>query len=211
MRISTYGISHLGVMVVTCEHGAAACDHGAGDGAERCCSPALLQGIASAADVDAELPYLRALARRLTLSPEDAHDLVQDAVVRALPALGKVRAGSHLRAWLITILRRIHIDGVRRSARAPQAIPIDEVNGGQLAIDDELTEPADDLTDDLDQALTALPEAFRRVLVLHELEGCSYREISASLDIPLATVGTRLSRARLKLRSLLAAKRARPA
>jgi len=169
----------------------------------------MLCGVASAADVDAELPYLRALARRLTFSHEDAHDLVQDAIVRALPALGKVRAGSHLRAWLITILRRIHIDGLRRSARAPQAIPIDEVHGGQLAIDDDTTEPTDEWADDLDQALTALPEVFRRVIVLHELEGCSYREISASLDIPLATVGTRLNRARLKLRSLLSERRER--
>lgn len=156
-------------------------------------------------DMDAELPFLVALARRLTGNPHDAHDLVQDAMVRALPALSSVTSGPHLRAWLITIVRRLHIDRVRRLAREPKSVPIDEAGveslGGQ--------EPDGDAEDamgieDVEAALGALPEAFRRVFVLHELEGRPYREIADTLDIPLATVGTRLNRARTKLRALLA-------
>lgn len=164
-------------------------------------------GVATASEVDAERPHLLALARRLALNPHDANDLVQDAIVRALPALGKVAAGSHLRAWLLTILRRIHIDQLRRAARAPEAVPIEDVRD-VLASEAPIAEPADTRdADDIHAALRALPEAFRRVLVLHELEGRSYREVAAVLELPLATVGTRLRRGRRKLRDLLVAQR----
>lgn len=62
--------------------------------------------------------------------------------------------------------------------------------------------------DDVEEALRTLPEVFRRVFVLHEIEGRPYREIAIALDIPMVTVGTRLNRARLKLRVLLSNKRA---
>jgi RNA polymerase sigma-70 factor (ECF subfamily) len=163
---------------------------------------------ASPADLHAELPYLRAVARRLTGNPQDAHDVVQDALVRALPALHTIAAGPRLRAWLVTIVRHIHIDRVRRVAREPRSVPID----GFLADSLPSREPepaADDGMgmEDVEAALAALPETFRRVFVLHELEGRPYRDIAGALDIPLATVGTRLNRARTKLRALLAERR----
>lgn len=166
-----------------------------------------LAGTATASEVDAERPHLLALARRLALNPHDANDLVQDAIVRALPALGKVAAGSHLRAWLLTILRRMHIDQLRRAARAPEAVPIEDVR--DVLASETATDEAADTTGaaDIHVALRALPEAFQRVLVLHELEGRSYREIAEVLGLPLATVGTRLRRGRRKLRDLIAAQR----
>jgi RNA polymerase sigma-70 factor (ECF subfamily) len=169
-------------------------------------------GLATASDVDIERPHLLALARRLALNAYDADDLVQDAMVRALPALGKVAIGSHLRAWLLTILRRMHIDQRRRAARAPEAVSIEDVRDDALASDGATApaaadrETADDIND-VRAALRGLPEAFRQVLVLHEFEGRSYREIAQVLDLPLSTVGTRLSRGRLKLRDLVAAER----
>jgi RNA polymerase sigma-70 factor (ECF subfamily) len=164
--------------------------------------------LATASEVDAERPHLFALARRLSLNPADAHDLVQDTIVKALPALGKVAVGAHLRAWLLTILRRMHVDRLRRFAREPEAISIDDVRE-RLVSDAASSEDADPTnTDDIRVGLSALPESFRRVLVLHDLEGRSYREISRALDLPLATVGTRLSRARLKLRDAIVARRA---
>lgn len=164
--------------------------------------------LATASEVDAERPYLLALARRLLLNPQDAHDLVQDTIVRALPALGKVTSGAHLRAWLITILRRMHVDRLRRIARQPDAVSIDEVL--DTLVSDEPTSEATDTTatDDVRAALQAIPKPFRQVLVLHELRGRSYRQIARTLDLPLATVGTRLSRARLKLRREIVARRA---
>jgi RNA polymerase sigma-70 factor (ECF subfamily) len=159
-------------------------------------------------DLHAELPYLLAVARRLTGNAQDAHDVVQDALVRALPALPGIGAGSCLRAWLVTIVRHVHIDRVRRVAREPKSVPIDALLAESLPSREP--EPAlDDAMgmEDVEAALVALPETFRRVFVLHELEGRPYRDIAAALDIPLATVGTRLNRARTKLRALLAERR----
>jgi RNA polymerase sigma-70 factor, ECF subfamily len=165
------------------------------------------ESVATASELDAERPYLLALARRLASSPHDAHDLVQDTIVKALPALGKVTTGSHLRAWLLTILRRMHVDRLRRVAREPEAISIEDVRDWLVA-DAPVSEAVDaSSVDDIRSALRELPTSFREVLVLHELEGRSYREIARTLDLPLATVGTRLSRARLKLRQVIVARR----
>jgi RNA polymerase sigma-70 factor (ECF subfamily) len=157
-----------------------------------------------------QLPYLRSLARRLTGNQADAHDLVQDALLRALPALGAVAAGSYLRAWLTTIVRHVHIDRLRRAAREPRSVSIDDAEVECLRCEAVVdVDPDDGMSiEDVEEALGALPEVFRRVFVLHELEGRAYRDIANALDIPLATVGTRLTRARLKLRTLLVAKRA---
>lgn len=164
--------------------------------------------VATARELDAERPHLLVLARRLVINPQDAHDLVQDAIVRALPALGRVTAGSHLRAWLLTILRRTHIDRLRRVAREPQMIPIDDMHE-TLTADEPAADTGDEMTpDDIRAALRRVPRSFRQVLVLHALEGRSYREISRMLGLPLATVGTRLSRARLKLRDALVTRQA---
>jgi RNA polymerase sigma-70 factor (ECF subfamily) len=165
------------------------------------------ESVATASEVAAERPYLLALARRLALSPLDAHDLVQDTIVKALPALGKVTTGSHLRAWLLTILRRMHVDRLRRVAREPETISIEDALD-RLVADAPVSEVADaSSADDIWSALREIPMSFREVLVLHELEGRSYREVAHTLDLPLATVGTRLRRARLKLRQVIVARR----
>lgn len=166
------------------------------------------ESVATASEIDAERPYLLARARRLALSPADADDLVQDTIVKALPALGRVTTGSHLRAWLLTILRRVHVDRLRRVARQPEAISIEDVTD-RLVADAPVSEQVDtSRVDDIRSALHQLPTSFREVLVLHDLEGRSYREIAHALDLPLATVGTRLSRARVKLRRVIVALRA---
>ena len=148
--------------------------------------------------LDEHLPYLHAMARRLIGNPHDASDLVQDALVRALRALPP--AGDDLRPWLATILRHLFVDRLRQRARAPFPVPLDEVD--LSAADPEAPDAIDHL-DHLDEAIAGLPEPFRRVFVLHQLEGRSYRDIADALGIPLATVGTRLTRARLKLREHL--------
>ena len=159
---------------------------------------------ATPSDVHDQLPYMLALARRLTRNPHDAHDLVQDALVRALPALTTIRADSNLRAWLTTIVRHVHIDRLRRVAREPRAVPIDEARVESLGSHDDAADRDDGMDiEDVEAALGALPETFRRVFVLHEVEGRPYREIAVTLNIPLATVGTRLSRAKSKLRAML--------
>jgi RNA polymerase sigma-70 factor (ECF subfamily) len=162
-----------------------------------------------AEQIDLLMPYLHAMARKLTGNAHDASDLVQDALVRAVRALPGLPAGTDLRPWLATIVRHLHVDRLRQLAREPLPVPLDETSAAALAADeppgpdDPPSRPNLERLDNLEQALGELPEEFRRVFVLHALEGRSYRDIADSLGIPMATVGTRLSRARLKLRGLL--------
>lgn len=152
-----------------------------------------------------QLPYLTALARRLTGNAADASDLVQDALVRALRAEPPPAEQDALRPWLATILRHLHVDRLRQLAREPKQLSLDDAGPLSASHDEELPLTEAVSHEQLAQALAGLPEEFRRVFELHELEGRSYRDIAAALGIPVATVGTRLTRARLKLRELLRA------
>ncbi len=158
------------------------------------------------------MPYLTAMARKLTGNRHDASDLVQDALVRALRALPAMPPDTDLRPWVATIVRHLHVDRVRQLAREPMPVPLEEASPMSLTAEQDSSRDEDgqlatarlDHLEHLDLALAQLPEDFRRVFVLHEIEGQSYRTIADALQIPIATVGTRLSRARLKLRELLA-------
>jgi RNA polymerase sigma-70 factor (ECF subfamily) len=180
-----------------------------GDTAGDADPPALAEHGDPGEQIDLLMPYLQAMARKLTGNPHDASDLVQDALLRALRALPGLPAGTDLRPWLATIVRHLHVDRLRQLARDPLSIPLEEASASALTVEAEpgKDEPASgarvEHLEHLEQALTLLPEEFRQVFVLHALEGRSYRDIADSLGIPMATVGTRLSRARLKLRGLL--------
>jgi RNA polymerase sigma-70 factor (ECF subfamily) len=133
----------------------------------------------------------------------DARDLVQDAFERALRGYAQLGPDANERAWVITILHNLFIDRCRRKKREPRTEPVDEVSVPAA----EPTPPPPAWTAitpaQLRQALGELSEEFRVVYQLHAIEGRSYKEISAELNLPQATVGTRLIRARRKLRELL--------
>jgi RNA polymerase sigma-70 factor, ECF subfamily len=150
----------------------------------------------------AMLPHLDAahnLARYLLRDDSAAADAVQDAYLRALRHFGGWRGGD-ARAWLLTIVRN-----VCRSARAEPAVEFDEtLHSGEIADRD----PASDLArrnarETLGEALERLPEEFREVIVLRELEGLSYKEIADVTGVPVGTVMSRLSRGRERLRRAL--------
>ena len=149
-------------------------------------------------------PSLRAVALRLCRSQSDAHDLVQDCLERGLRGWQKLPPGSNVRAWLLSILRNRFIDSCRRGSR--DKADDDEVDAenlpGPTAPDPE-PEWAKITSQQLREAVEKLSEDFRVVYQLHALEGRSYVEIAERLRIPKATVGTRLIRARRKLRDLL--------
>lgn len=150
---------------------------------------------------------LRGLAQRLCRSPADAGDLVQDTYERALRRRAQYQPGTNLQAWLCTLLHHLFIDRCRARSRGPVHAPLDDV---VLPAPEPAAEPAwAALTrEDVVAALGRLEPEFRRVYELHTLEGVPYQEISARLGIPKATVGTRLARARRKLRDLLMPRRA---
>lgn len=150
---------------------------------------------------------LRDLALRLCRNPADAGDLLQDTFERALQRRAQFQPGTNLRAWLCTMLHHLFLDRCRARVRGPAHASLDEV---ALPAPEPAAEPAwAALTrDDVVAAVERLEPDFRRVYQLHSLEGVPYQEIAARLGIPKATVGTRLARARRKLRDLLLPARA---
>jgi RNA polymerase sigma-70 factor (ECF subfamily) len=145
--------------------------------------------------------FVRAL--RFERSPVDAWDLVQDTLERGLRHFGQFRPGTNIRVWLFTIMFHLFIDRCRRRTHEQLMEPYDadEV----AAPEPEPPSPWEEINEThLQRALARLETPFREIVELHCGRRCSYREISERLHIPLGTVGTRLLRARRKLRSLLA-------
>ncbi len=145
------------------------------------------------------IPRLRRYARALTGDRSAADDLVQDTLERALSRFHLWRQGSDLRAWLFTIMHNIYVNQARSRARHPHEA-LDEPAAEALhAHDPDWAELRD-----IDDALSRLPGEQRTVLLLVGLEQFTYEEAARVLDIPLGTVMSRLSRARARLRLILA-------
>ncbi len=145
--------------------------------------------------------FVRAL--RFERSPVEAWDLVQDTLERGLRHFSQFRPGTNIRVWLFTIMFHLFIDRCRRRSHEQLMEPFD---ADELpAPDPEPVSPWEGLSEaNLNEALSRLEAPFREIVELHCGRRCSYREISERLHIPVGTVGTRLLRARRKLRSLLA-------
>lgn len=151
------------------------------------------------AQIEAEIPRLRRFARAMVRDATLADDLVQECLERALSRLHLWRPGSNLRAWLFTILRNLHINGIRRRQTVVDIdgegqAAIGAAHGGQF-VRLELR--------DLKRALGLLPTEQREVVLLIGLEGISYGEAADILGISIGTVKSRLSRGRRALRQLM--------
>lgn len=164
------------------------------------------------------LPHLDAaynLARWLTRNDSDAQDVVQDAYLRAFRAFDGLR-GDVMRPWLLAIVRNASLSWLARRRDARELAYDDDLHGDAEggAASDSAADPAADPQDllmraqdraRLDAALAALPPVFREVIVLRELQECSYEEIAQIVGVPAGTVMSRLSRARARLLKLMAA------
>ncbi len=161
---------------------------------------------------------LRRAARRLCLGDEDrAQDLAQDALLRAYDAClrGRFQKGTNTRAWFLHILTNLAINDYHSRRRRQNCLDIEIVTSAGEAGPAETHAPAGDmpgaallaetLDEELEQALTMLSERLRRCVVLVDMEGREYAEAARMLGIPVGTVRSRLSRARLQLCSLLQA------
>ena len=136
----------------------------------------------------------------------DAWDLVQDTFEHALRGYDNFQPGSNLRVWLMTIMQHLFIDRCRKKAREPWAEPIDEESLPCVEPDAGVKPDWATISDQqVVDALQALESPFREVYQLRLLDKCSYDEIAERLLIPRSTVGTRLMRARKKLRQTLLA------
>ncbi len=144
---------------------------------------------------------LVSVARKLCGNSDDARDLVHDTYERALRNWDRYGEQGNARAWLIAIMHNLFIDHCRKQRRRPQSQEIDTV---ELAQPEPVTPPRWTRLDEtqVSRALANIGLEFRRVYELHA-QGRSYDQIATELGLAKATVGTRLLRARQKLRDQL--------
>lgn len=147
--------------------------------------------------IEAEIPRLRRYARYLTRDADQADDLVQEALTRAIAKIDSWQLGTNLRAWLFVILRNAHISAVRRDQRAPIDEAVAEDHPGLAVAGGHESRLA---LLELQEAFDALSEEHREVLHLVAVEGLKYDEAATVLELPVGTVRSRLSRARTALR-----------
>ena len=159
-----------------------------------------------------QIDALYRTALRMTRSPADAEDLVQETYLRAFRSLHQFSEGTNLRAWLFRILTNTYINEYRKRQRRPTNTSLDDIEEFYLYdhLVDSGVQPGEErpedivmerlTTDDVSTAIDGLPEEFRQVVVLADVEGFAYREIADIVGIPVGTVMSRLFRARRRLR-----------
>ena len=148
------------------------------------------------------------VARWLTRNATDAEDVVQEAYLRALKHFRGFH-GSDSRPWLLAIVRNTFYTWRQRNRAPDQQIPFDEESHSQPENHSnpevQLLQKANNQL--VTQAIEELPDEFREVIVLRELEGLSYRQIADVTEIPVGTVMSRLARGRKRLEQRLSQSR----
>ncbi len=154
-------------------------------------------------------------ALRMTKNPADAEDLVQETCLKAYRYFDRFEDGSNVKAWLFKILTNLFINSYRKKVKEPTPVEFDEAEDyflySQMLKTGAVSEhhgPEKDLFDrmlgsDVSEAIDALPDDFRIVVVMAFVEGLSYEEISDALDVPMGTVKSRLHRGRKMLQKSL--------
>ena len=162
---------------------------------------------------------LQGVARRLTKNEADAEDLVAESITRAWRARAALADAGAFRAWIFRILNNTFISERRKALARPREellVEDGDEEEGAFSIFERLHQPfllwfanpeqefLDKLLrEDLDRALAALPEHYRVVVLLADVEGLKYGEIAETLDVPIGTVRSRLARARSALQRTL--------
>ncbi len=165
---------------------------------------------ALASDALAYVDQLYATALRLTRSPSDAEDLVQDTYLKAFRAAKQFQPGTNLKAWLFTILQNTFRNLRRDRGREPVDIDSETVERAPVrtdAPDPEQRLIAATLDIDLREALDSLPPAFREAVWLRDVEDLAYADMAQVLDVPIGTVMSRISRGRRLLQERLLERR----
>ena len=155
---------------------------------------------------------LYAAALRYTKNPEDAQDLVQDTYAKAYTSFHQFEPGTNLKAWLYRVLTTTFINTYRKDQRRPQTSD-SELEDWQIAEASSHTSDQGKSTEDvvlenlpdsdIKKALAEIPEEFRMVVYLADVEGFSYKEIAEIVGVPTGTVMSRLHRGRKQLREKL--------
>lgn len=156
------------------------------------------------------LPHLDALynfALRMTGDGDDANDLVQDTFLKAFRFFDKFEKGTNCKAWLFRIMKNTFINTYRKKSKEPDKVDYEDVENFYQNVKPSSTDSAhlekeiyDNLfDDDISLALASLPDDFKTVIILSDIEGFTYDEIADFIDCPVGTVRSRLHRARKML------------
>lgn len=151
-------------------------------------------------------------AFRLTFDEDDAKDLVQDTYLKAFRFINSFERGTNAKAWLFRILKNSFINEYRKKSKQPNKVDYNEVEQYYNSddVDESITTDLRVETvqhmigDEISGALNSIPVDFRTVIILSDLEGFTYEEMSKILDIPIGTVRSRLHRARNMMKDKLA-------
>lgn len=150
-------------------------------------------------------------ALRMTGGQDDAHDLVQETFMKAFRFWDKYEKGTNIRAWLFRIMKNSYINRYRKETKEPDTVDYEEVQNFYNTIRADSADANDLqerifgglLEDDVARALESLPEDFRTVVILCDIEGLAYEEIAEFVDCPIGTVRSRLHRGRKMLQTQL--------
>lgn len=167
-------------------------------------------------EVLSALPDLYGSALRLAKNGADAEDLVAETVAKAWTHLGALTDRARVRGWLFTILTNTYLSERRAQAARPTVESLDESAGESFSLFEQLHQPfllwwGDTERDflrkllrrDLERAVDGLPEVFRVVVVMADVQGFAYKEIADVLAVPIGTVRSRLARGRSILQKAL--------
>ena len=147
----------------------------------------------------------------MTGDRDDADDLLQETFLKAYRFWDKYEKGTNIKAWLFKIMKNSYINLYRKDKREPDKVDYEDVQNFYNDIRAESTNPNDLqeqifgglLDDEISAALESLPEEFRTVVILCDIEGLPYEEIAEFVDCPIGTVRSRLHRARKMLQTEL--------
>ena len=177
-------------------------------------APSAEQAERFAQEVEPLLDVLLRGARRLTHRDADAEDLLQDTLLHAFTGFHNFEPGTNLQAWMFRILRNRWISAYRsRQARVTEQLTdaitdgdlVSSASHGSAGMRSAEQQVIDSLPDnDIRAALQSLPEGFRAVVYYADIEGYTYAQTAALMDVPIGTVMSRVARARKRLRLALA-------
>ncbi|MEI6846648.1 MAG: sigma-70 family RNA polymerase sigma factor [Chlorobiaceae bacterium] len=150
-------------------------------------------------------------ALHLTMKPDDAKDLVQETYLKAYKFFQSFERGTNCKAWLFKILKNNYINTFRKNSREPAKVDYDLIKDFYHSIKDtrnDTSEAESDyfhslLHEEVYQSLQSLPEEFREVIQLCDIDGFTYEEIANMVESPIGTVRSRLFRGRKLLRKQL--------
>ena len=160
------------------------------------------------------LPHMDVLynfALRTTGNEDDARDLLQETYLKAYRFWDKYEKGTNIRAWLFRIMKNSYINRYRKETKEPDKVDYEDIENFYNTIRAESTDPNDLqqqlygnlLGDEVTKALQSLPDDFRTVVILCDIEGLTYEEIAEFVECPIGTVRSRLHRGRKLLQAKL--------